>query len=94
MCIKKQCRGLFEARGIVGTYAGRKYEIREVNSLTGKNESRGARKNDGGHFFRTRVIRYCLNYPSLSAFLVSSPVAFKFLNVLVLNIAEKLLAGR
>jgi hypothetical protein len=26
--------------------------------------------------------------------LVSSPVAFKFLNVLVLNIAEKLLAGR
>jgi hypothetical protein len=27
-------------------------------------------------------------------FLVSSPVAFKFLNVLVLNIADKLLAGR
>jgi hypothetical protein len=32
------------------------------------------------------------SYPS--PFLVSSPVAFKFLNVLVLNIAEKLLAGR
>jgi hypothetical protein len=29
-----------------------------------------------------------------SPFLVSSPVAFKFLNVLVLNIAEKFLAGR
>ena len=27
-------------------------------------------------------------------FIVSSPVAFKFLNVLVLNIDEKLLAGR
>ena len=27
-------------------------------------------------------------------FLVSSPVAFKYFNVLVLNIAEKLLAGR
>ena len=50
MC-RKQCGGLFEARGIVGTYAGRKYEIREVNSLNGKNELRGARKNDGGHFF-------------------------------------------
>ena len=32
--------------------------------------------------------------PYPSPFLVSSPVAFKFLNVLVLNIAEKLLAGR
>ena len=32
--------------------------------------------------------------PYPSSFLVSSPVAFKFLNVLVLNIAEKLLAGR
>ena len=31
-------------------------------------------------------------YPS--SFLVSSPVAFGFLGVLVLNIAEKLLAGR
>jgi hypothetical protein len=31
--------------------------------------------------------------PYPSPFLVSSPVAFKFLNVLVLNIAEKLLAG-
>ena len=28
MCVKKQCGGLFvEARGIVGTYAGRKYEF-------------------------------------------------------------------
>ena len=35
-----------------------------------------------------------LNYPSHpSPFLVSSPVTFKFVNVLVLNIAEKLLAG-
>ena len=32
--------------------------------------------------------------PYPSPFLVSSPVAFKLLNVLVLNIAEKLLAGR
>jgi len=32
--------------------------------------------------------------PYQSPFLVSSPVEFKFLNVLVLNIAEKLLAGR
>ena len=24
---KKQCKGLFEARGIVGAYAGRKYEF-------------------------------------------------------------------
>jgi hypothetical protein len=31
---------------------------------------------------------------TLSPFLVSSPVAFEFFNVLVLNIAEKLLAGR
>jgi hypothetical protein len=31
--------------------------------------------------------------PTHTPFLVSSPVAFKFLNVLVLNIAEKLLAG-
>jgi hypothetical protein len=30
--------------------------------------------------------------PYPSPFLVSSPVAFKFLNVLVLNIAEKLIA--
>ena len=35
-----------------------------------------------------------LSVPTTSHFLVSSPVAFKFLNVLVLNIAEKLLAGR
>jgi hypothetical protein len=27
MCVKKQCGGLFEARGVVGTYAGRKYEF-------------------------------------------------------------------
>ena len=27
MCVKEQCRGLFEARGIVGAYAGRKYEF-------------------------------------------------------------------
>ena len=32
--------------------------------------------------------------PYPSPFLASGPVAFKFLNVLVLNIAEKLLAGR
>jgi len=32
--------------------------------------------------------------PYPSPFLVWSPVAFKLLNVLVLNIAEKLLAGR
>jgi hypothetical protein len=32
------------------------------------------------------------SYPS--PFLVSIPVGFTFLNVLVLNIAEKLLAGR
>jgi hypothetical protein len=31
--------------------------------------------------------------PTHTPFLVSSPMAFKFLNVLVLNIAEKLLAG-
>jgi hypothetical protein len=36
-----------------------------------------------------------LNYrPYPSHFLVSSPVACKYLNVLVLKIAEKLLAGR
>jgi hypothetical protein len=40
-----------------------------------------------------RDLLHWQNYPSLS-FLVSSLVAFKFLNVLVLNIAEKLLAGR
>jgi hypothetical protein len=33
-------------------------------------------------------------FPRPSPFFVSSPVAFKFWNVLVLNIAEKLLAGR
>ena len=38
---------------------------------------------------RGKIIR-----PYPSPFLVSSPVAFKFLNVLVLNIAEKLLAER
>jgi hypothetical protein len=32
--------------------------------------------------------------PYPSPFLVSSPVAFKFFNVLVLNIAEKMLVGR
>jgi hypothetical protein len=32
--------------------------------------------------------------PTHPPFLVSSPVAFKFFNVLVLNIAEKMLAGR
>ena len=36
-----------------------------------------------------KIIR---SYPS--PFLVSSPVAFKVLNVLILNIAEKMLAGR
>jgi hypothetical protein len=35
-----------------------------------------------------------LSVPTHTPFLVSSPVAFKFFNVLVLNIAEKLLAGR
>ena len=38
---------------------------------------------------RGKIIR-----PYPSPFLVSSPVAFIFLNVLVLNIAETLLAGR
>jgi hypothetical protein len=38
------------------------------------------------------MIKIIRPYPS--PFLVSSPVAFKFLNVLVLNIAEKLLAER
>jgi hypothetical protein len=38
---------------------------------------------------RAKIIR---SYPS--HFLVSSPVALKFLNVVVLKIAEKLLAGR
>ena len=28
MCVKKQCGGLFESRGIVGAYTGRKYEFR------------------------------------------------------------------
>ena len=41
-----------------------------------------------------RDLLYWQNYPYPSPFLVSSPVAFKLLNVLVLNIAEKLLAGR
>jgi hypothetical protein len=37
-----------------------------------------------------RDLLHWQNYPSLPiTFLVSSPVAFKFLNVLVLNIAEK-----
>ena len=39
-------------------------------------------------------LSHWLNYPFLPITVpVSSPVAFKFLNVLVLNIAEKLLAG-
>ena len=42
-----------------------------------------------GDLFTGKIMR---PYPSL--FLVSSPVEFKILNVLVLNIAEYLLAGR
>jgi hypothetical protein len=35
-----------------------------------------------------------LSVPTHTPFLVSSPVALKFFNALVLNIAEKMLAGR
>ena len=45
---------------------------------------------------KKKIVNETINHtPSPPArYLVSSPVAFQFLNVLVLNIAEKLLAGR
>jgi hypothetical protein len=45
-----------------------------------------SRRNSRSHF-------YAPGFPH-TPFLVSTPVAFKFFNVLVLNIAEKRLAGR
>ena len=64
-------------------------------SLHVKEPSVTAREHNAHDEWFIGDLLHWLNYLSLpSSFLVSSPVAFKFLNVLVLNIAEKLLAGR